>query len=86
MLSIVSSKIPDLEIIAPEEWLNWLKPGTRGELRVEASREVFAVTVKSIAPVVDPVSRTVKLTGTFDGDTTGLLPGMSGLVTLRRDK
>jgi RND family efflux transporter MFP subunit len=86
MLSIVSSKLPDLEIIAPADWLNWLKPGTRGELRVEASREVFVVSVKAIAPVVDPVSRTVKLTGTFDGDTTGLLPGMSGLITLSRDK
>ena len=44
------------------------------------------MTVSAIAPIVDPVSRTVKLTGTINGNTDSLLPGMSGLVTLRREQ
>lgn len=86
VLSIVSSGTPDLEIIAPAEWLTWLEPGMRGQLSLEAQREIYSVSISAIAPVVDPVSRTVKLTGTIEGNTDRLLPGMSGLVNLRPDQ
>lgn len=84
VLSIVSTASPDVEIIAPSDWLSWLQPGTEGRLRLEAREEVFSITIETVAPIVDPVSRTVKLTAAFNGDTDGVLPGMSGLVTLER--
>jgi RND family efflux transporter MFP subunit len=85
VLSIVSIESPDLEIIAPAEWLRWVKPGTVGRLRLEAKQSDFNITVETVGPIVDPVSRTVKLRASFDGDTNGVLPGMSGLVMLERN-
>ncbi len=84
VLSIVSTGTPDLEIIAPAEWLRWVEPGTRGQLRLDARREDFTVTIETLGPIVDPVSRTVKLTAAFGGDAGGVLPGMTGLVILER--
>jgi RND family efflux transporter MFP subunit len=84
VLSIVSSGDLDLEIIAPADWLTWVGPGTGGELRLDAIDQSFGITIRSLAPVVDPVSRTVKLRADFNGDTTGARPGMSGLVAMER--
>lgn len=86
VLSIVSTGTPDLEIVAPADWLRWVEPGTSGRLRLEARREEFNVTIETLGPIVDPVSRTVKLTAAFDGDAGGVLPGLSGLVTLQPTK
>lgn len=84
VLSIVSSGSPSLEIIAPAEWLLWVEPGTKGYVELDAQREKHNFTVKEIGPVVDPVSRTVKLIAFFDMTADGVLPGMSGLVFLER--
>jgi RND family efflux transporter MFP subunit len=86
VLSIISSGTPDLEIIAPSEWLGWVTVGTGGRVQLESTRAEVGVIVETLGPVVDPVSRTVKMTARFDADVTGILPGMSGLVTLERDE
>jgi RND family efflux transporter MFP subunit len=82
VISIVSAGVPDLEIIAPAGWLRWIEPGTPGTVTLEATGAGYPVTIAAIGPVVDPVSRTIKLTAVFDGPADGLLPGMSGLVSL----
>ena len=84
IVSLVSIGTPDLEIIAPAEWLLWLRLGATGELRLDARRDPIPVQIDSLGPTVDPVSRTVKLTAVFEGPTAGILPGMSGLVVLER--
>lgn len=80
LFSIVSSGKPDIEIIAPDTWLRWIAPGMVGQVELEAAVDIFDIVVTSIAPVVDPVSRTVKLSAAFQGDPNGVLPGMSGRV------
>lgn len=84
VLSIVSTGEPDLEIIAPAEWLRWITPGTKGVLRLEATQREVGVSVTSIGATVDPVSRTVKLKASFEEGTNDLLPGLSGLVSLEQ--
>ena len=84
IVSLVSIGTPDLEIIAPAEWLQWLRVGATGELRLDARRDPIPVQIDSLGPTVDPVSRTVKLTAVFEGSTEGILPGMSGFVVLER--
>lgn len=78
VLSIVSSGKPDLEIIAPDTWLSWIVPGQAGKVQFEAMAGTFDIVVTGIAPVVDPVSQTVKLSAGFDSAAGGVLPGMSG--------
>jgi RND family efflux transporter MFP subunit len=82
VLSIVSTGVPDLEIIAPADWLAWVKPGVKGRLRLEGKEGELSVTIDMLGPVVDPVSRTVSMTAVFDGKVEGILPGMSGIITL----
>ncbi len=84
LLAIVSTGKPDLEIIAPAEWLAWVRPGVAGTLTLEATRKVLSVEVRAIAPAVDPVSRTVTLSAILLGEVNGVLPGMSGIVALER--
>jgi len=80
LFSIVSSGKPDVEIIAPDTWLRWIAPGMVGQVELEAAVSTFDIVVTSIAPVVDPVSRTVKLSAAFQGNANGVLPGMTGRV------
>ncbi len=86
LLSIVSNGEEDLEIIAPAEWLSWLRPGTNGRLRLEASQTEINVSINTLGTTVDPVSRTVKLTAFIEEDDSNILPGMSGIVTFERPK
>ncbi len=86
LLSVISDGKEDLEIIAPAEWLSWLRPGTIGKLRLEASRNEINVSVNTLGTTVDPVSRTVKLTAVIEKDDSNILPGMSGIVTFERPK
>ena len=84
LLSIVSTGRPDLEIIAPADWLQWVRSGTSGLLMLEATGKEVGVSVRGIGPTVDPVSRTIVLSADLVGDVAGILPGMSGLVRLER--
>jgi len=80
LFSIVSSGKPDLEIIAPDNWLRWIAPGKSGQVQFEALAGTFDIVVTSVSPVVDPVSQTVKLSAAFKTEADGVLPGMSGRV------
>ncbi len=82
ILSILSSGTPDLEIILPAEWLVWVDVGTTGRLRLDAVSGEIPVTISSLAPSVDPVSRTLRVTARMDEDIARVLPGMSGFVVL----
>lgn len=80
LLSIVSTKGPRLEIIAPSSWLKWLKVGAEGTVSFDDVDSSFYIKIDSLGATVDPVSNTIKITAVFLGDVNDLLPGMSGLV------
>lgn len=80
VVSIVSSGQPVLDIIAPETWLHWIAPGHRGRVQFNAVPGALEVTITGIAPIVDPVSQTVKLSARFHGAPDRILPGMTGRV------
>ncbi|MCV6594923.1 MAG: efflux RND transporter periplasmic adaptor subunit [Silicimonas sp.] len=80
LVSVLSSARPEIDVIAPADWLRWIKPGSTGRLRLDATGRDYAVTVTGIGASVDPVSRTVKLTAGLTEAAPDILPGMSGLV------
>ncbi|MDQ2095167.1 efflux RND transporter periplasmic adaptor subunit [Rhodalgimonas zhirmunskyi] len=86
MFSIVSSGKPELEIIAPDTWLRWIAVGKTGQIQLDAAVGTYEISVTGVAPVVDPVSRTVKLSAVFTGNASGILPGMSGRVLFEDDR
>jgi RND family efflux transporter MFP subunit len=78
MMRIIGRTAPKIELILPAKWLRWLGTGTAFTLNIEETGRDHAAKIKSIAPVVDAVSQTVKVVAEFSGETGGVLPGMSG--------
>ncbi len=78
VLRIVSSGLPEIELIVPASWLHWMKPEARFQFRVDDSGVDAAATVTRMGAIVDPVSQTTKIYGTFNTNNQLILPGMSG--------
>ena len=78
MMQIVGVDALEIDLLLPAAWLRWLKPGASFRMAVDETGAAIAAEVVRIAPVVDPVSQTVKVIGRFTGGTKGVLPGMSG--------
>ncbi len=77
LLRLVSAAGLEIEMIAPSGWLRWLKPGQPLRVRIDETGTLHGGTVQRIAPVIDPVSQTVKVLGSLREDGGRVLPGMS---------
>jgi RND family efflux transporter MFP subunit len=80
LMQIVSDESLEIEMLLPANWLRWLKTGEKFSMTVEENDLSLTAEVAQIAPIVDPVSQTIKVIGRFAGDSKGVLPGMSGPV------
>jgi len=80
LLDIVNDKALELEFIVPSSWLRWLKPGYAFSVAIDETGKTCRAHVELLGGRVDPVSQSIKVTAAIDGDTQGLLPGMSGRV------
>ncbi len=76
-LRIVDAGALEIDLIVPSAWLVWLRTGTPLSVRVDEIGRTYAARVARTAAAVDPVSQTIRITATFDGDAAGALPGMS---------
>jgi len=57
----------EIEALIPEREVGQLRTGLKAEIRLDAfPGETFAATLTQVSPVVDPVSRTKKITMRFD--------------------
>jgi len=80
LMQIVSDEALEIEMLLPANWMRWLKPGEKFTMSLEEKAETLNAEVAAIAPVVDPVSQTIKVIGRFADPVNGILPGMSGPV------
>ncbi len=81
LLSIVDTSHLEVSLIVPSHWLKWLKPDSEFSFFVDELNAELHARVTRILPIIDPVSRTVKVIGEFSPQEvkdTGILPGMSG--------
>lgn len=78
LLSVLNDQELEIELIVPSNWLNWLKTGQVFSFHVDETGREFNANISKIGAVVDPVSQTVKLTGSFENDSDQVLAGMSG--------
>jgi membrane fusion protein (multidrug efflux system) len=82
LLEIVDDKALELEFIVPSAWLRWLKTGFAFSVAVDETGRTYHAHVELLGGRVDPVSESIKVTGTIDGDAQDLMPGMSGRVLM----
>ncbi len=80
LMEIIGSGNLELELIVPSSWLSWLSTGQGFQARIEETGSVIAATTERIGADIDPVSQTVKVFATINGDAGKLLPGMSGVA------
>ncbi len=81
LLKIQSGRDVDMELIVPSKWLTWLKPGAGFAFAIDETGNVIRGRVKRFGASVDPVSKTVRVTGTVAQRSGLVLPGMSGTAT-----
>ncbi|MEM7405849.1 MAG: efflux RND transporter periplasmic adaptor subunit [Pseudomonadota bacterium] len=78
LLKIHNPDTLEAELLVPSHWLQWLAVGASFEVFIEESQQAFRARVARLGSEVDPVSQSVKIFGTLDGDLSRLMPGMSG--------
>ncbi|WP_263146724.1 efflux RND transporter periplasmic adaptor subunit [Pseudomonas sp. RIT-PI-AD] len=84
LLRIVDTGELELDVIVPSKWLQWLKPGTPFSFKIDETGQASEAVVDRLLPAVDPVSKTVKIIGRFNGKSaSGTIPGMSGSASFR---
>ncbi|MBS0547140.1 MAG: efflux RND transporter periplasmic adaptor subunit [Proteobacteria bacterium] len=81
LLDLVSDKDLELEFIVPSVWLSWLKIGADARVQVTETQKSYDSKITRISGKVDAASQTIKIYGRIaGGDTSSLLPGMSGVA------
>jgi membrane fusion protein, multidrug efflux system len=80
LLDVVDDRDLELEFIVPSVWLVWLKIGAVAQVQVSETQQTYDAKVTRISGKVDAASQTIKIYGRIDGDTSSLLPGMSGMA------
>ena len=83
LMTIAVADTLEIEALIPEREVGQLRTGLKAEIRLEAfPGETFSATVTQVSPVVDPVSRTKKITMRFDRNDSRINPGMFARVKL----
>lgn len=72
-----------VELIIPSKWLIWIKPGTPFTFAIEETGASIKGQVFRLGAAVDPVSKTMRVTGAITVQGT-VLPGMSGTAHFSR--
>lgn len=81
LLKIQSGRDVELELIVPSKWLTWLKPGAGFAFKIDETGNSIRGKVKRFGASVDPVSKTIRVTGVVTQKNGLVLAGMSGTAT-----
>ena len=83
LMTIAVNDSLEIEALIPEREVGQLATGLEASVRLEAfPGETFAATLTQVSPVIDPVSRTKKVTMRFNDNDTRINPGMFARVKL----
>lgn len=80
---IVKDGALEVDLIVPSQWSVWLRPGYEFTFLVEETSTAHVARLLNLGAVVDPVSRTMKVSATLMNPTPKVRPGMSGSAQLR---
>ncbi len=82
LLEIMGEKDLEVEFIAPSKLLPKLKPGKTFKVNLTETNKAYDAKIIRLGGKVDPVSQTIKVYGRITGNTSEILPGMSGSIEL----
>lgn len=78
LMTIVDDRNLEVELIVPSAWLGWVGVGTAFQFALNETGATHGAEVTALGAVVDPVSRTIRLSARFETTPDDILPGMSG--------
>jgi membrane fusion protein, multidrug efflux system len=78
LMKIVKTGRLELDLIVPSDWAVWLEPGHIFRVDIDETRTKHDARLLNLGAVVDPVSRTMKLTAELVNPSPLIRPGMSG--------
>lgn len=81
MINILEDRPLELQLIAPSQWLVWLKPGTGFSVKIGETGRTYQAKVVRLSGKVDAVSQSIKVYGRLVSPSSDLLAGMSGRAT-----
>jgi membrane fusion protein, multidrug efflux system len=77
-MTIVGVGRLEIELIAPSQWLSWMKPGQDFEFFVDETKQIYSAKIARLGASVEAVSQMVKVIAVFSTAGADVLPGMSG--------
>jgi membrane fusion protein, multidrug efflux system len=78
LLEMVNPASLKAQIFVPVAWLGKLDTKTKFEIRIKDTGRTYQAHVSKLNARIEGVSQQLELEARFDGDSTGLLPGMVG--------
>ena len=81
IMRIQSGRDVEVELIAPSRWLTWMGPGATFRFAIDETGNEVRGRLTRLGASVDPVSRTIRVTGVITERNGLILPGMSGSAT-----
>lgn len=84
LLSVLSDEQLEIELIVPSTWLGWLKKGDAFEFHIDETNTTYPARVSRIGAMVDPISQTLQVVGSFNESHEDVLSGMSGSAAFER--
>ncbi|MDQ6986550.1 MAG: efflux RND transporter periplasmic adaptor subunit [Mariprofundaceae bacterium] len=82
LMKILDDTQFEVEALIPSNWLTSMTMGMPFSLVIDETGMTYQAAVKNIGAEIDSVSQTVKLVGIIQGDTRGLITGMSGRLIM----
>ncbi len=86
LVSVLSDEQLEIDLIVPSMWLGWLNKGEPFTFHVDETTKTYTARVTRIGAMVDPVSQTIQVVGTFDDHHDDVLSGMSGSATFDKNQ
>ena len=80
LMDIVGNGLLEAEIVAPSNWLKWLKKGHPVKIIIDETGEILDAKIITLGAAVDAASQTIELKAQFNKKYESLIPGMSGIV------
>lgn len=78
LLEIVKDGNLELDLIVPSNWITWLKPRQKFSFEIEETKSVHSAEILYLGAVMDPISRTMKVSARLVEQKANVRPGMSG--------
>ncbi|MBI5165436.1 MAG: efflux RND transporter periplasmic adaptor subunit [Magnetospirillum sp.] len=82
LLDILDDSVLELDFVVPSKWLVWLKPAHIFQVAIDETGKAYPVKLARVGARIDPISQSVRVTGTIGGHFPELAAGMSGKVLL----